>query len=113
LNPLINNLVPPSVASVFPASGTTNYPTNGVIVVRFSEPLLAGVDLASAQKAINTALPAQSNFSAANALAAAQVHCVKRSGGWGHYLDNLAQLEQATASNDIVPCGCLFLLTGD
>jgi hypothetical protein len=73
LNPLIPNLVPPAVASVFPATGTTNYPTNGVVVVRFTEPLLAGVSLPAAQTAINTALPAQSNFSAANALSAAQV----------------------------------------
>jgi hypothetical protein len=73
LNPLIPNLVPPTVSSVFPAAGATNYPINGAIVVRFSEALLAGVDLPTAQKAINTALPAQSNFSAANALAAAQV----------------------------------------
>jgi len=34
---------------------------------------LAGVDLPAAQKAINAGLPAQSGFSAANALAAAQV----------------------------------------
>ena len=73
LNPLINNLVPPAVSNVFPANGTTNYPTNGVIVVRFTEPLLAGVDLPTAQAAINAALPAQSNFSAANAVSAAQV----------------------------------------
>src|SRR5882762_8160053 len=64
LNPLIPNLVAPSVANVFPANGTTNYPTNGVIVVRFTEPLLAGVDLPAAQKAINAGLPAQSSFSA-------------------------------------------------
>src|SRR6267378_2239522 len=73
LNPLIPNLVPPSVSNVFPVNGATNYPTNGVIVVRFTEPLLAGVDLTTAQRAINAALPAQANFSATNALAAAQV----------------------------------------
>jgi Bacterial Ig-like domain/Bacterial TSP3 repeat len=73
LNPLVPNLVPPSVANVFPPNGATNYPTNGVIVVRFTEPLLAGVDLPTAQKAINAALPSQSNFSSANAVAAAQV----------------------------------------
>lgn len=73
LNPLIPNLVPPSVANVFPANGATNYPTNGVIVVRFTEPLLAGVSLTAAQNAINTGLPAQSTFTAANASAAAQV----------------------------------------
>jgi YD repeat-containing protein len=73
LNPLIPNLVPPSVSSVFPVNLTTNYPTNAVVVVRFTEPLLAGVSLPAAQTAINAALPAQSNFSAANALSAAQV----------------------------------------
>jgi YD repeat-containing protein len=73
LNPLSSILVAPTVASVFPANLTTNYPTNAVIVVRFSEPLLAGVSLQAAQTAINTALPAQSNFSTANAASAAQV----------------------------------------
>src|SRR6266478_3193636 len=73
LNPLIPNLVPPAVSNVFPANLATNYPTNGVIVVRFTEALLAGVDLPTAQNAINAGLPAQSNFSATNALAAAQV----------------------------------------
>lgn len=33
LNPLLNT-VAPSVSSVFPATGATNYPTNGVVVVR-------------------------------------------------------------------------------
>ncbi len=39
LNPLVATLVPPTVSNVFPANGATNYPTNGVVVVRFSEPL--------------------------------------------------------------------------
>src|SRR6266849_982468 len=73
LNPLIPNLVPPAVSSVYPANNTMNYPTNGVVVVRFTEPLLAGVSLTAAQNAINAALPVGSNFSAANAAAAAQV----------------------------------------
>ncbi len=73
LNPLLPNRVPPAVANVFPADLATNYPTNGVIVVRFTETLLAGVDLQSAQNAINAALPTGSNFSTANASAAAQV----------------------------------------
>jgi len=67
VNPLIPNLVPPAVANVFPVNGATNYPTNGVVVVRFTESLLAGVDLPTAQTAINAALPAQGNFSAASA----------------------------------------------
>jgi YD repeat-containing protein len=73
LNPLIPNLVPPAVSNIFPANGTTSYPTNGVVVVRFNEALLGGIDLLTAQKAINAGLPAQSNFSSTNALAAAQV----------------------------------------
>jgi len=72
LNPLLNT-VAPSVSSVFPANTATNYPTNGVVVVRFTEPLLAGVSLSAAQNAINAALPVGSGFSSANALAAAQV----------------------------------------
>jgi large repetitive protein len=72
LNPLMNT-VAPSVSVVYPANNTTNYPTNGVIVVRFTEPLQGGVSLTVAQSAINTALPSGSGFSASNASAAAQV----------------------------------------
>lgn len=71
LNPLLNT-VAPSVSTVFPANNTTNYPTNGVIVVRFTEPLQGGVTLTAAQNAINTA-SAGSGISASNASAAAQV----------------------------------------
>jgi hypothetical protein len=42
LNPLLST-VAPSVSVVYPANNTTNYPTNGVIVVRFTELLQAGV----------------------------------------------------------------------
>jgi YD repeat-containing protein len=73
LNPLIPTLAPPDVARVFPANGATNYPTNGVVVVRFNEPLQAPATLAAAQAAINAGLPAGSNFSSSNAAAAAQV----------------------------------------
>ncbi len=73
LNPLIPTLVPPTVSNVFPANGTTKYPTNGVIVVRFSEPLQSPVALPAVQTAINTMLPAGSSFSPANAVFAAQV----------------------------------------
>jgi len=72
LNPLLNTVVP-SVSNVYPANTTTNYPTNGVIVVRFTEPLQGGVSLTTAQSAVITALPMGSNFSSANASAAAQV----------------------------------------
>jgi YD repeat-containing protein len=72
LNPLLNT-VAPSVSTVYPANNATNYPTNGVIVVRFTEPLLAGVSLTAAQNAINAALPTGSNFSSANASAAAGI----------------------------------------
>jgi YD repeat-containing protein len=73
LNPLVPSLAPPAVAKVFPADGTTNYPTNSVVVVRFNEPLQSPVTLAAAQSAINASLPAGSNFSSANAAIAAQV----------------------------------------
>ena len=73
LNPLIPTLVPPTVSNVFPANGTTSYPTNGVIVVRFSEPLQTPATLTAAQNAINAMLPAGSSFSSANATFAAQV----------------------------------------
>jgi large repetitive protein len=73
LNPLIPTLAPPDVARVFPADASTNYPTNGVVVVRFNEPLQSPVTLASAQAAITAGLPPGSNFSSSNAAAAAQV----------------------------------------
>jgi YD repeat-containing protein len=73
LNPSIPTLAPPNVARVFPADGATNYPTNGVIVVRFNEPLQAPVTLAAAQSAINAGLPPGSNFSSTNRAFAAQV----------------------------------------
>ncbi|MGA2357344.1 MAG: Ig-like domain-containing protein, partial [Terriglobales bacterium] len=73
LNPLAPSLVPPTVSNVFPANDTTNYPTNGVIVVRFSEPLQTPASLASAQAAINAGLPPGSNFSPTDAAFAAQV----------------------------------------
>lgn len=72
LNPLIRT-VAPSVSNIFPANLATNYPTNGVIVVRFTEPLQAGVTPTAAQNAINAALPSGSNFSTANAAAAGQI----------------------------------------
>jgi YD repeat-containing protein len=73
LNPLVPTLVPPTVSNVFPADGTTNYPTNGVVVVRFSEPLQAPVSLPAVQTAINIGLPSGSNFPPADAVFAAQV----------------------------------------
>src|SRR5260370_10593110 len=73
LNPLIATLAPPNVARVFPADGATDYPTNGVIVVRFHEPLQAPVTLPAVQSAINAGLPPGSNFSSAHAALAARV----------------------------------------
>ena len=73
LNPLVPTLVPPTESNVFPANGTTNYPTNGVVVVRFSEPLQKPVTLPAVQNAINAGLPQGSNFSGADATFAAQV----------------------------------------
>ncbi len=54
LNPRIANRVPPAVTKIFPADQTTNYPTNGKIIVRFTEPLLTGVDLKAALAVINS-----------------------------------------------------------
>jgi hypothetical protein len=73
LNPLVPVQVAPTVASVFPANGATGYATNGVIVVRFGEPLQTAVTLTAAQTAINAGLPSGSTFSTANAATAAQV----------------------------------------
>jgi large repetitive protein len=73
LNPLVPTLVPPTVSNVFPADGKTNYPTNGVVVVRFSEPLQKPVTLPAVQNAINAGLPQGSTFSGADATFAAQV----------------------------------------
>ena len=72
LNPLVPTLVPPTVSNVFPANGTTGYPTNGVVVVRFSEPLQTPATLSAAQNAINAQLPPGA-LSPANAATAAQV----------------------------------------
>ena len=72
LNPLIPTFVPPAVSGVFPNSGQTNYPTNGVIVLRFDEPLSAPASLTAAQNAINTALPPGSNLSSSDLATAAQ-----------------------------------------
>jgi hypothetical protein len=61
LNPRIANRVPPSVAKIFPADQTTNYPTNGKIIVRFTEPLLTGVDLKATLAVINAIAPGLSD----------------------------------------------------
>ena len=73
LNPLVPTLVPPTVANVFPINGYTNYPTNGVVVVRFSEPLQTPATLAAAQAAITAGLPPNSGFSGTDSTFAAQV----------------------------------------
>jgi hypothetical protein len=73
LNPSFPNLAPPAVSTTFPADNASNYPTNGVVVVRFNEPLQAPATIAQAQTAIVNGLPANSTFSSANAATAAQV----------------------------------------
>ena len=73
LNPLVPTLVPPTVSNVFPANGTTGYPTNGVIVVRFSEPLQTPVTLTAAQNAITAGLPPGSTFGGSESTFAAEV----------------------------------------
>jgi YD repeat-containing protein len=57
LNPRNPNRVPPAVARIIPPNQSTGYPLNGRIIVRFTEPLLTGVDPAAAQKAINSVAP--------------------------------------------------------
>jgi hypothetical protein len=69
-NPTNPHVVPPAVAAVFPASGATGYPTNGVVIVRFDEPLLTAVPLEVARQALGAALPA--NQSQVDLTAAAQ-----------------------------------------
>jgi YD repeat-containing protein len=51
------DVVPPAVSQVFPSSSVTTYPVNGRVIVRFTEPLLTGVPLSSAQSAISAAAP--------------------------------------------------------
>ncbi len=55
LSPLNPNLVPPAVAQITPAKNAADININGVIVVRFAEPLLTGTTLAAAQKALAAA----------------------------------------------------------
>jgi YD repeat-containing protein len=99
LNPLVPVQVPPTVASVFPANGATGYATNGVVVVRFSEPLQTAVTLTAAQSAINTGLPSGSTFSVANSAAAAQVlqnYLLRTCCGGTAAIPNTIQLLQGT-----------------
>ncbi|HEY1525244.1 MAG TPA: Ig-like domain-containing protein [Candidatus Angelobacter sp.] len=51
------DVTPPTVAQVSPADQSTGFPTNGRIVVRFTEPLLNGINLTAAQTAINRVAP--------------------------------------------------------
>jgi len=64
------DVTPPAVAQVFPGDQSTNFPTNGKIIVRFTEPLLNGINPALAQAAITTVA---SSIPAANQTVAAQV----------------------------------------
>jgi hypothetical protein len=57
LNPRIANRVPPAVSRIFPSDQTTNYPTNGKIIVRFTEPLLTGIDIKAALAFIRAIAP--------------------------------------------------------
>jgi YD repeat-containing protein len=99
LNPLVPVQVAPTVASVFPANGATGYATNGVIVVRFSEPLQTAVTLTAAQNAITAGLPSGSTFSATNSAAAAQVlqnYLLRTCCGGTAAIPNAIQLFQGT-----------------
>ena len=64
------DVTPPAVAQVTPADQSTGFPTNGRIVVRFTEPLLNGINLTAAQTAINRVAP---SLPGANQTTAAQV----------------------------------------
>ena len=56
-DPRNSHTVPPIVVQTFPADGATDYPTNGVFIARFAEPLQAGLALSVARTAIDDAAP--------------------------------------------------------
>lgn len=56
LSPINPNRVPPAVSEITPANNATIVNINGVVVVRFTEPLLTGTTLTAAQSAITAAL---------------------------------------------------------
>jgi YD repeat-containing protein len=64
------DVTPPAVAQVFPSDQSTGFPTNGRIVVRFTEPLLNGVNLTATQTAIQRVAP---SLPGANQATAAQI----------------------------------------
>jgi YD repeat-containing protein len=61
VDPLIP-LTPPAVSQIFPADSATNYPTNGIIVARFDEPLQVGANAATVENALLKLLPSGSNL---------------------------------------------------
>jgi large repetitive protein len=72
-NPRNPDTAAPAVSQVFPANLATAYPLNGKVVVRFTEPLLTGVNLSAAQSAINAvapSLPGSTQTTAASVLQA-------------------------------------------
>ena len=71
-NPRNPNRVPPTVSQISPADGASGVFLNGVVVVRFGEPLLTGVNLNAAQTAINV-VAGGGSLSAASLKTAAQV----------------------------------------
>ena len=72
-DPTNTNVAPPTVSRVFPANNATNYPTNGNIVVRFSEPLrTAPASLTTVQNAIVAALPTNNSLTPSDITIAAQ-----------------------------------------
>jgi len=56
LSPVNPNRVPPAVAQITPKNGLSPANINGVVVARFTEPLMIGVTQAAAQTAIANAL---------------------------------------------------------
>lgn len=71
LSPINPNRVPPAVSQITPANNATNININGVVVVRFAEPLLTGTTLTAAQTALTAALGQSTQVSPASQAAAA------------------------------------------
>ena len=71
-NPRNPDTAAPAVSQVFPANLATAYPLNGKVVVRFTEPLLTGVNLSAAQSAISAVAPSLSGSTQSTAASVLQ-----------------------------------------
>jgi hypothetical protein len=83
-NPRNNHVVPPVVAAVFPEDGATGYPTNGVYLARFAEPLQVALPIADARAAIDAGLPPQNVIPVDRAAAALALQTYMRAHGEGN-----------------------------